>query len=128
MRVPSRSPAHVTRTAIARNKLYHRGLESGPAIVMQEYAKDFYFSTAWRACRASYLKQARGLCEVCLKRGIYTPADTVHHIKHITPQNITDPTITLSFSNLMAVCRDCHAEMHRGKKRYKVDKFGRVTV
>ena len=112
--------------AIARYKHYHRGLESGPAFVMQEYAKTFYKSKAWQSCRASYLKQARGLCEVCLKRGIYTPADTVHHITHITPKNIGDPSITLSFSNLMAVCRDCHAAMHRGQKRYKVDKFGRV--
>ena len=114
--------------AIARNKLYHRGGLEAPAFVMQEYAKTFYKSKAWQACRASYLKQARGLCEVCLKRGQYVPADTVHHIKHITPQNITDPTITLSFSNLMAVCRDCHAELHKSKKRYRVDKFGRVTA
>ena len=113
---------------IALYKPWRRGLESGPAIVMQEYAKTFYKSKAWQSCRASYLKQARGLCEVCLKRGLYTPADTVHHIKHITPQNIGDPSITLSFSNLMAVCRDCHAEQHRTKRRYKVDKFGRVTA
>ncbi len=126
--MPSRSPAHVTRTAIARNKLYHRGGLEAPAIVMQEYAKAFYKSKTWQACRASYLKQARGLCESCLKRGVYTPADTVHHIIHITPKNINDPSVTLSFSNLMAVCRDCHAEQHRTKRRYKVDKFGRVMA
>ena len=117
-----------TRTAIARYKPYHRGLESGPAIVMQDYAKTFYKSKTWQSCRASYLKQARGLCEVCLRRGLYTPADTVHHIIHITPQNINDPSVTLNFSNLLAVCRDCHAEQHRTKRRYKVDKFGRVTA
>ena len=121
-------PTHATRMAIARYKHYHRGLESGPAFAMQDYAKTFYKSKAWQSCRASYLKQARGLCEVCLRRGQYVPADTVHHIKHITPQNITDPTITLSFSNLMAVCRNCHAELHKSKKRYRVDKFGRVTA
>ena len=114
--------------AIARYKHYHRGLESGPAFVMQEYAKTFYKSKAWQSCRASYLKQAHGLCEVCLRRGLYTPADTVHHITHITPQNINDPSVTLNFSNLLAVCRDCHAEQHRAKRRYKVDKFGRVTA
>ena len=118
----------MTRTAIARNKLYHRGGLDAPAFVMQEYAKDFYFSTAWRSCRESYLKQARGLCELCLKRGMYTPADTVHHIKHITPNNINDPSITLNTDNLMALCRDCHAEMHKGVRRYRVDAMGRVTA
>ena len=121
-------PTHATRMAIARYKHYHRGLESGPAFVMQDYAKDFYFSTAWRACRASYLKQVRGLCELCLKRGMYTPADTVHHIKHITPNNINDPSITLNTDNLMALCRDCHAEIHKGVRRYKIDTMGRVTA
>lgn len=93
---------------------------------MRDFAKDFYKSTAWQACRASYLKQARGLCEQCLKRGIYTAADTVHHITHITPQNINDPSVTLNPANLMALCRDCHADIHRGVKRYKVDEFGHV--
>lgn len=114
--------------AIALKTPYHRGLVSGAAIVMQDYAKTFYKSKAWQACRASYLKQARGLCEQCLKRGLYTPADTVHHITHITPQNINDPSVTLNTDNLMALCRDCHAEQHRTKRRYKVDALGRVTA
>ena len=99
-----------------------------PANLMRDFAKDFYYSQAWRSARKAYLSKQRGLCENCLKRGLYTPADTVHHIKHLTPQNINDPKITLSESNLMALCRDCHAEMHRGKKRYKVDEFGKVTA
>ena len=95
---------------------------------MQEYAKSFYKSKTWQDCRASYLRQARGLCEQCLKRGMYTAADTVHHIVHITPANITDPSVTLDPSNLMALCRDCHAEIHKGGRRYSVDNFGRVTT
>ena len=95
---------------------------------MQDYAKAFYKSKAWQMCRETYLQKRHGLCECCMKRGLYTPADTVHHIRHITPQNIGDPTVTLSHDNLMAVCRDCHAEQHRTKRRYKVDKFGRVTA
>ena len=99
-----------------------------PALLMQEYAKTFYKSKAWQACRASYLKQVRGLCEVCLKRGLYTPADTVHHKIHLSPKNINDPSITLSFDNLEAVCRDCHANLHKSEKRYKVDEFGHVII
>jgi 5-methylcytosine-specific restriction endonuclease McrA len=96
---------------------------------MREFAKTFYKSSAWRACRSAYLKQAHGLCELCLKRGRYTAADTVHHITHLTPGNITDPLITLNPDNLMALCRDCHAEIHRGAPiRYKIDAFGHVIT
>lgn len=96
---------------------------------MRDFARIFYHSQAWKDCRAAYLSQRKGLCEQCLKRGLYTPADTVHHIVHLTPDNIGDPSITLNPSNLMAVCRDCHAEIHAGRPiRFTVDAFGRVTV
>ena len=102
------------------------GVASFLFTIMQDFARTFYKSTAWRACRAAYLSKSRGLCEQCLRRGLYKPADTVHHIIHLTPTNITDPSVTLSDSNLMAVCRDCHAELHRGVRRYSVDELGRV--
>lgn len=96
---------------------------------MKDYAREFYSSTAWQACRAAYSKQVRGLCEICLSRGIYKPGEIVHHKVHITPQNINDPAVTLSFDNLQLVCRDCHAEQHRARKiRYAVDDLGRVTT
>lgn len=92
----------------------------------QDWARAFYHSTAWKDCRTAYLSQARGLCEECLKHGLYTPADTVHHIIHLTPNNINDPSITLNPDNLCAVCRDCHAALHSTPKRFKVDAFGHV--
>ena len=96
---------------------------------MREFAKSFYASAAWHRCREAYLKQTKGLCEECALRGLYVPADTVHHIIHITPQNINDPAITLNPANLRAVCRDCHATLHkRGQQRYKADELGRITI
>lgn len=53
-----------------------------------------------------------GMCERCFERGRVVPAEIVHHRVHLTPMNIGDPEVTLSFSNLMRVCRDCHAEIH----------------
>lgn len=92
------------------------------------FAAQFYKSPAWLACRAAYIT-ARPLCEDCLARGIYTPAEIVHHIRPITPENINDPKITLSFDNLRAVCRECHAKEHGARvKRYKLDELGRVTA
>lgn len=94
---------------------------------MQEYAERFYKSRAWRECRDAYIKSVGGLCERCLERGLYTPGEIVHHKKHITPDNIDDPTVTLNWDNLMLVCRNCHGELHGGK-RCKVDEFGRVSA
>jgi 5-methylcytosine-specific restriction endonuclease McrA len=36
----------------------------------------------------------------------------VHHIRHLTPENIGDPKVSLAYDNLMRLCRDCHAFMH----------------
>ena len=96
---------------------------------MKEYAESFYKSKAWQECRAAYVKYRRGLCEDCLKIGIYSPGVIVHHIVHITPENIEDPRITLGFQNLRLVCRECHAKEHKpinAFKRYEIDQNGRV--
>lgn len=93
--------------------------------------KQFYGTQVWKDCRAAYLKSVNYLCERCKKEGRIVPAEAVHHIKPITPQNINDPNITLNWDNLMAVCRDCHSiehHPHRGVRRYTVDEFGRVTI
>lgn len=96
---------------------------------MQEYAEYFYSSKAWQDTRDAYKKSVGGLCERCKQRGVITAGELVHHIKHITPDNINDPNITLNWSNLMCVCRDCHGELHAGTdKRYAVDELGRVMA
>lgn len=93
---------------------------------MRDFAKDFYNSQAWKQCRKSFVSYRRGLCERCLSRGIYKPGEIVHHKIHLTPDNIGDSNISLSFDNLQLLCRDCHALMHKPEKRYKVDELGRI--
>lgn len=96
---------------------------------MRDFAKDFYHSQAWRDCSAKYKASVGGLCEHCLANGFVVPAEIVHHKIHLTPDNITDPDITLSFGNLEALCRKCHGDKHkRIKKRYTVDENGRVSA
>lgn len=96
---------------------------------MKEFAQSFYTSRAWANTRAAYRRQVGGLCERCLSRGLIVPGEIVHHKVPITPDNIDNPAITLSFDNLELVCRECHAIEHGAKvRRYKVDEFGRVTL
>ena len=96
---------------------------------MKDYAESFYKSKRWQQCRDGYLRSVGGLCEVCMKEGRLSPAVIVHHKIHITPVNISDPNITMDWTNLEAVCRDCHAQLHaRKKKRFRVGENGCVIA
>ena len=96
---------------------------------MRDFAERFYKGPAWRSCRDSYVKYAGGLCESCLRRGLYVGGEIVHHKIHLTPENIKDPSIALSFDNLELLCRECHALEHSTRRRrFTVDKEGRVTA
>ena len=102
---------------------------------MREFAKSFYKSKIWQDTRNAYYNYAKGLCEECLKQGRYTVGEIVHHKEHITPENIENPEITLSFNNLELVCRECHCKLHEFKRerkhserRYIVDAEGNVII
>ena len=96
---------------------------------MKDYAAALYKSRTWQHCRDGYAKSVGGLCERCLKRGLYVPGEIVHHKIHLTPENISDPSVALSWDNLELLCRDCHADEHRKVlKRFTVDEFGHVTA
>ena len=92
----------------------------------------FYYTIQWQNTRAQYKKSVGGLCELCLKDGIVTAGAIVHHKIPVTPENMTDPNITLNWDNLMLLCRKHHAEVHENmyqrKRRYTVDEYGRVTA
>lgn len=95
---------------------------------MKEFAKGFYKSKAWQRTRAAYISSVSGLCEDCLRKGIYKPGEIVHHIIPLTQDNISDASIALSWDNLRLVCRDCHGEEHRNKRRYRIDDNGKIFI
>ena len=82
----------------------------------------------WKDCRKAYIKSVGGLCERCYSKGIIKHGDTVHHKTPLTPENINDPSVTLNPENLELLCRDCHAEIHKPEKRYKVDEWGKIIA
>lgn len=87
----------------------------------------FYATNAWVNARNAYIRSVGGLCERCLKAGVIRGAEFVHHKIHLTDTNVNDPDIALSFDNLEALCRNCHAAEH-AKRRYVVDANGEVHV
>lgn len=79
----------------------------------------FYKSNKWRCVRESYYKKARGLCEICLSKGLIKRGEIVHHIIEMDSEKIHDEQLAYGFANLQLVCRDCHAELHPKQKRRK---------
>ena len=70
-------------------------------------------SKAWRETRAAKL-HANPLCERCKAEGYITSAHCVHHIIPIESGRTDDECMELAtrWSNLMALCDRCHAEIH----------------
>ena len=92
----------------------------------KDFAKQFYSSKQWQTTREAYAKSKRYLCENCLRNGIITTGEIVHHITPVTPDNIEDASITLNESNLELLCRKCHGATH-GSRRYAILPDGTVS-
>ncbi|MCL2521278.1 MAG: HNH endonuclease [Erysipelotrichales bacterium] len=86
--------------------------------------QNFYNSKAWFNARDYKLQEQNFKCERC--GGV---AETVHHIIPLTDQNYNDIEIRLGNDNLMAVCKNCHKQIHReldGKRTIEFDHNGQL--
>jgi 5-methylcytosine-specific restriction endonuclease McrA len=91
-------------------------------IMSKPFATAFYKSREWERVRQYCLMRDRYKCQRCGK-----PAKEVHHIIHLSPENIYDVKISLNPLNLASLCRDCHFAQHEedkrsGKKHYDKSK------
>lgn len=88
----------------------------------REKAKEIYdniYNTAlWRSIRSAYLME-HPLCELCEQQGKTTPASEVHHVREISTGNTVEEMkeIGFDYSNLCALCDDCHTRLHAEKHR-----------
>ena len=87
-----------------------RGGGVGGDGMARDFAVKFYNSAAWINCREAYKQSVFGLCERCGSPGV-----EVHHIIYLTPDNINDPDVTLSWDNLELLCHECHTREHMSK-------------
>ena len=75
--------------------------------------KPFYKRKAWKDVRGFVLDRSHGLCERCLEKGTVKPADVVHHVIPLNESNVEDPNISLNPEKCMALCNQCHTEVHQ---------------
>ena len=83
---------------------------------MKRYKTNFnklYHSKEWKKLRLEALERDNYLCIECKKKGIITPANTVHHIKPLR----VDDSRAWQLSNLETVCRACHNKLHRERSQ-----------
>ena len=75
---------------------------------MKDWARKFYKSQAWLKCRNAYIRKRvgidGGICEECKDDLGFI----VHHKEQLTPENVSDPEISLNEANLEYVCKKCH--------------------
>lgn len=79
-------------------------------------------SKRWKELRRVQLIQ-HPYCEQCLKEGRRRPATCVHHITEVESGRTPRECEALCFSihNLMSLCRDCHAAIHRELRSHSKD-------
>lgn len=77
-----------------------------------------YNNTAWRKLRDSYLIR-HPLCERCMENNRVTPATDVHHRKTPFVNGEIDYGRLLDENNLMALCKECHGDLHQRQEKEK---------
>ena len=84
----------------------------------------FYVWTPWKHKRKEVLDMDKHECQLCKQRGIYTKANTVHHVNYLRKY----PELALEIwyewrgrrkRNLISLCHDCHEEVHGYRKKNK---------
>lgn len=84
---------------------------------MRELRRKVYATTAWKKLRLSYMKE-HPICEECLKKGKVTPAEDIHHKRSFVQRGQINWDLAYDDKNLMAVCKECHQEIHAKQQGY----------
>jgi len=96
----------IKKKYITKEMLSEKGMLDVAKYSQQD--KAFYNSKKWRQKSRKY-KELYPYCEVCLKENMKKPSEIVHHITPISQGG--DP---FDPNNLLAICKQCHSEIHTG--------------
>lgn len=86
-------------------------MQTDKAKARREKLRKFYKSSQWLKVRDYCLMRDKYLCRLCHDR----PAEVVHHIKHLTEDNVDQWEIALNPDNLISICAACHFLEHKGE-------------
>lgn len=84
--------------------------------------KAFYNCASWAHLRQEVLNEQHNECQLCKPKGLYSEAVTAHHIKYVR----RSPELALTKSNIIAVCGECHFNIHhkfKQKEQINVEKW-----
>lgn len=91
----------------------------------------FYTWDRWKRLRRKVLELDHYECQHCRRRGVYTKANTVHHINEV--KKIPALALSIYYSaggevrrNLISLCHECHEKAHGYRKPKPKD--GPLTV
>lgn len=103
--------------------MYCEEHENGANRSYEKYGRDKAvrrrYGRAWKRIRDSYVK-THPFCEQCFEKGIIVPVDEVHHKKPLSEGGSHDR------SNLISLCKSCHAKIHAERGDYQGSKKHRV--
>lgn len=90
------------------------------ALIARGEEYKFYSWGEWETIRSRVLSLDKYECTRCRKRGRYSPAVLVHHVKHLTDRpdlalSIVDPDT--GDRQLVSLCRACHELEHPERLR-----------
>ena len=85
----------------------------------------FYQTEDWKELREEVLDIFYNECQECLKKGIYTKADCVHHVNEV--KNRPDLALSRYYTdregkkqpNLVPLCNQCHNNVHDKLGEYR---------
>nr|DAM20930.1 MAG TPA: HNH endonuclease [Caudoviricetes sp.] len=90
-------------------------------LIAKKQLTKFYKWTEWRKLSAEIMKENNYECQYCKRKGIHTPARSVHHVQWVRkhPRLAMSRTYTYNgetFKNLIPLCESCHNEQHPDKR------------
>ena len=81
----------------------------------------------WKLLRAAVFRRTNGLCEMCLKEGIYTPGVDVHHIRPVEQAKTVEGPDGMRArcydpNNVTLLCVPCHIKTHQEMRSHTREK------